>query len=94
MLIDFLIGFGAVNALPHYLFGRMNTGVLSLFGFSAKGNLCYSAFCLVLSLGLFAYKYGFGSIGEHMIYAGVMFVVVSYLVSWDFVDRYLRKRFE
>ncbi|NOZ38838.1 MAG: hypothetical protein GXP24_01260 [Planctomycetes bacterium] len=91
MLIDFLIGFGAVNSLPHYLFGRMNIGVLSLFGHSAKGNLCYAAFCLLLSLGLFAYKYGFNSIGEHMMLVGVLCVVFAYLVLWSFVNRHLRK---
>jgi len=91
MLIDFLIGFGAVNTLPHYLFGRMNIGVPGLFGYSAKGNLCYSAFCMVMSLGLFAYKYGFSSIGEHMMLVGVFWVVFAYLVLWDFINRYLRK---
>ena len=91
MLIDFLIGFGAVNTLPHFLFGRLNIGILSLFGFSAKGNYCYAAFCLVMSLGLFAYKYGFSSIGEHMMFVGVLWVVFAYLVLWDFINRRLRK---
>ncbi|MEM7164972.1 MAG: hypothetical protein AAF581_05870, partial [Planctomycetota bacterium] len=68
MLVDFLIGLFAVNALPHYLFGRLDTGVLSLFGFSAKGNLLYAGFCLTLSIGLFAYKYGLGAPSEHMIF--------------------------
>lgn len=31
MLIEFLIGLFAVNALPRYLFGRMNVGVPSFF---------------------------------------------------------------
>ena len=91
MLIDFLIGFGAVNTLPHYLFARMKIGVLSLFGFSPLGNYCYSAFCLVMSLGLFAYKYGFRVIGDHMMLVGVLWVVFAYLVLWDFMYRYLRK---
>ncbi len=91
MLIDFLIGFGVVNTLPHYLFARMKIGVLSLFGFSPLGNYCYSAFCLVMSLGLFAYKYGFRVIGDHMMLVGVLWVVFAYLVLWDFMYRYLRK---
>lgn len=91
MLIDFLIGFGAVNALPHYLFGRLNIGVLSLFGYSAKGNIYYAALCLVMSLSLFAYKYGFSSFGEHMIFVGTLLIVFAYLVLWGFINRYLRK---
>ena len=91
MLIDFLIGMGAINALPHYLFGRMKIGVLSLFGFNPRGNLFYAAFCMALSMGLFAYKYGFSSIGEHMWYAGELFVVWTYIIFWDLVNRYLRR---
>jgi len=92
MLIDFLIGLFAVNALPHFLFGRLNLGVLSLFGYSAKANLCYSAFCLVLSLGLFAYQHGYSTMSDHMMLMGALFVVVSYLVLWGLVNRYLRKK--
>ena len=91
MFVDFLIGFFAVNALPHYLFGRMNVGVLSLFGFGALGNLCYSALCLVISLALFSSKYGLGSLGEHMLFVGGLTVVLVYLVSWDLVNRFLRR---
>ena len=91
MVIDFLIGFLAVNSLPHYLFGRMKIGVLSLFGYSSIGNLCYSFLCLGIAAGLFAYKYGFGTLPEHMFLCGVLSVVFSYMLVWDLVNRYLRQ---
>ena len=91
MVIDFLIGLFAVNALPHYLFGRMNIQVLSLFGYSAKGNLCYAAFCLAVSVGLFTYQHGLQTIGERPTLVGVLFVVICYMALWDLVNRFLRK---
>jgi len=90
MLIDFLIGFFAVNALPHYLFGRMKIGILSLFGYSSIGNLGYSCLCLITSVGLFSYKYGLSSLSEHMILCGALFVVVCYMLVWDVVCHFLR----
>ncbi|MBK04494.1 MAG: hypothetical protein CL920_27645 [Deltaproteobacteria bacterium] len=89
MLLDFLIGLFGINALPHYLFGRLNVRILSLFGYSAKANYAYSALCFVLSLGLFSYKYGFSQWKQHTMYFGVLFVTLSFYVGWPFIDRFL-----
>ncbi len=91
MLTDFLIGFFVVNALPHYLFGRMKVGVLSLFGYSPAGNLCYACLCLAAAGTLFSYKHGLGSLGEHMILCGALFVVICYVLIWDIICRFLRR---
>lgn len=92
MLIDFLIGVFAANALPHYVMGRLDARVLGLFGYSSRGNIAYAIFCSAISLGLFHFKYGLGSISEHMILLGVLFVVGSYFFGWPIIDRYLRDR--
>lgn len=92
MLIDLLIGLFAANALPHYVFGRLDSRVLGLFGYSGKANLAYAFFCSFVSLGLFHWKYGLQSITEHGILIGVFFVVVSYYAGWAVIDRYLTDR--
>lgn len=91
MLLDFLIGLFAANALPHYLFFRFDPGILGLFGYSARGNLAYAFFCLVISLGLFHFKYGLASLAEHGMLAGVLVVVFSYFVGWPVINRFLTR---
>jgi ABC-type uncharacterized transport system permease subunit len=92
MLIDFLIGMFLANALPHYLFGRLRVGVLGLFGYSPRGNLLYGLLCISVATALFGWKYGFSleSLKQHMMLMGTAFVVLSYLLGWDVVNRFLR----
>ena len=92
MIVDFLIGLFLANAMPHYLFGRLQVGVLSLFGYTARANIAYGLLCFVAAAGLFGWKYGFSlaSLQQHMTLVGTAVVVVSYLLGWDVVNRFLR----
>lgn len=91
MWVDFLIGFFAVNALPHYLFGRMNSGVLGLFGFGPRANVAYAIFCLSVSVCLFLTQHSVTDWRNHMTFLGALTIVVAYLLTWDFIDRFLRR---
>lgn len=92
MFVDFLIGLFAANALPHYVFGRLDSRVLSLFGFSAAGSVAYAFFCTVVSLVLFHDKYGLDALLDHGVLLGVLFVVLSYYVGWPIISKFLIQR--
>ncbi len=79
-IIDFIIGVLLVNAMPHFIFGITNTKFLGLFGFSARGNIAYSALQFTACLILFHFKYGLSTILENGIFAGgIMVLILFYL---------------
>ena len=43
MLIDFIIGFALMNAMPHMLVGYGNIRFLGLFGYGNLPNIAYAA---------------------------------------------------
>ncbi len=92
MLIDFLIGLFAANALPHYLVGRFDGRILGLFGYGPKANMVYSFLCTAIALGLFQIKYGLDSLVEHGMLLGVFCVVFGFYAGWPIIDRYLRQQ--
>lgn len=79
-IIDFLIGLTLVNALPHFALGVWKGRMLGAFGFGDKQNIAYGALNTVISLSLFAYKYGLAGIVENEMYLGGLFVVVAYYI--------------
>jgi hypothetical protein len=86
-IIDFLIGLTLVNALPHFALGVWKGRMLSAFGFGDKQNIAYGFLNTAISLGLFAYKYGFAAILENEMYLGGLFVVVAYYVVGPTLNR-------
>lgn len=80
MLIDFIIGLTLVNALPHFVLGVWKRRMLTIFGFSSTANLAYGILNALISVTLFLFKYGWEGILERPMYAGGLFVVVSYLL--------------
>lgn len=90
MILDFLIGLFATNALPHFLFAKLDARVLSLFGYSPRANFAYSVFCLLVAATIYIAKYGFSALSQHMMLFGGVAVVFSFYVGWNFIDRFLR----
>ena len=84
MLIDFLIGFFLMNAMPHMVFGFTHVRFLSAFGYTGKANTGYAAIQTVVSLGLFLWKYGFEGFTEHGIFTGALTILVIYWITGRF----------
>ncbi|WP_146509857.1 hypothetical protein [Thalassoglobus neptunius] len=89
--MDFLIGLFAANAIPHFVFGRLDAGVLGLFGHSGRGNVLYSIVCVVIALTLFHMQHGLATLADHMILVGVLTIVASYWIGWPVIMRYLKR---
>jgi hypothetical protein len=83
-LIDFLIGFLLMNAMPHILFGLLKIRFFSVFGFSPQGNLGYGLLNVVMALTLFHIQYGIEALGRHGIVIGAGTMLLIYLVSGRF----------
>ncbi len=86
-IIDFLIGFTLMNAMPHFVLGVWKGRMLSAFGFGNTQNMAYGLLCFALSIGLFMYKYGFNKIFENGIYAGAVAILVIYFTTGWFWHR-------
>ncbi len=80
MLIDFIIGFLLLNALPHFVLGVYKMRILSLFGFSSIANMAYGILCFCGSLGLYLYTYGFSSMMEDGFMLGGIFICCAYFM--------------
>ncbi|MEW4487344.1 hypothetical protein AB1L42_04640 [Thalassoglobus sp. JC818] len=89
--MDFLIGLFAANAIPHFVFGRLDAGVLGLFGYSGQGNVIYSIVCVAISLLLFHIQHGLTNFADHMILVGVLTIVASYWIGWPVIMRFLKR---
>ena len=83
-LIDFLIGFFLMNAMPHMLFGLIGVRFISLFGFSAKGNIAYAFFNVTVALILFHIQYGLQEIFSNGIVIGALTLLLIYLITGRF----------
>ncbi len=83
-IIDFLIGFTLMNAMPHFLFGVLKIRFFSAFGFSPQGNIAYGFLNVAIALALFHGEYGFQSLPNHAIVIGACAMLLIYLVSGRF----------
>lgn len=92
MMIDFLIGVFAANALPHFVLGCVDAQVLGLFGYGARQNRLYGYFCAAVALLLFHVRYGLSTLLAQPMLLGVLFVVFSYFLGWPVIDRFLRRK--
>ncbi len=83
-LIDFLIGIFLMNAMPHMLFGLIRLRFLSLFGFSAWGNLLYSLVNIFAAGALYHHQYGINALKLDGISLGALAMLAIYLVTGRF----------
>jgi hypothetical protein len=91
-LIDFIIGVTLMNALPHFVLGVWQQRMLSAFGFGDNANIAYGLLNFIISVGLFAYKYGIEGIMENGIYAGASTLLVIYFITSSFLRKIFTKR--
>ncbi len=79
--IDFLIGFFLMNAMPHLIFGLIRLRFLSLFGFSAWGNLLYALVNVGIAGGLYDYQYGINALLQDGVALGGLAMLVIYAIT-------------
>jgi len=83
-ILDFLTGFFLMNAMPHLIFGIIRLRFLSLFGFSAIGNLLYAVVNVGIAGGIYHYQYDISSIQQDGILLGALAMLVIYLITGRF----------
>lgn len=84
-LLDFLTGLLLMNAMPHMIFGLIRLRFLSLFGFSALGNLLYAFVNLSAAVYIYHYQYHISSITQDGILLGAMAMLLIYLIAGRFM---------
>lgn len=88
-LIDFLIGFFLMNAMPHFVLGTWKGRMFSAFGFGDAQNIAYGLLQGVIALGLFLWEYGIAGLTENGIFVGALTILVIYFIT----GRFFFKRF-
>lgn len=83
-IMDFIIGALLMNAMPHLVLGIWKGRMFSAFGFGNRQNILYGFLCLLASISLFIYKYGFSSILDNGIYAGALTLLLIYFLTGKF----------
>ncbi|NQV41895.1 MAG: hypothetical protein HQ506_06030 [Candidatus Marinimicrobia bacterium] len=91
-MLDFLTGLFLMNAMPHMLFGIIRLRFLSLFGFSALGNLLYALVNLSIAGSIYHYQYHILSIKQDGILLGALVVVVIYAITGRFLVGYFQAK--
>jgi hypothetical protein len=90
-LLDFLIGFTLMNAMPHFLFGLLRVRFFSVFGFSSRENIAYGFLNVAIALVLFSIDYGISALMHQGIVIGALAMLLIYLVSGRFFYRLFQK---
>ncbi|WP_420644718.1 hypothetical protein [Candidatus Leptofilum sp.] len=88
-LIDFLIGFFLMNAMPHLLVGLFGIRFLSAFGYKPSANLGYALLNVIVALFLFHIQHGIQALPTQGILLGALALLFIYLVT----GRYFYNRF-
>ncbi len=83
-LIDFLIGFFLMNAMPHFVLGVWKARMFSAFGFGNLQNILYGVMNGVIATGLFLWEYGINGFMEQGIFAGALLILVIYYLTGHF----------
>lgn len=83
-ILDFLTGFFLMNAMPHLIFGIIRLRFLSLFGFSAIGNLLYALVNVGIAGGIYHHQYDITSIKQDGILLGALAIFVIFLITGRF----------
>ena len=84
-ILDFLTGFFLMNAMPHLIFGIIRLRFLSLFGFSAVGNLLYALVNIGVAGAIYHYQYVIISIKHDAILLGAMTMFVIFAITGRFL---------
>ena len=93
-ILDFLTGFFLMNAMPHMLFGIIRLRFLSLFGFSAVGNLLYALFNIGVAGAIYHYQYDIMSIKQDGILLGALAMFVIYAITGRFFVSFFQAKHE
>ncbi|MFT7584700.1 MAG: hypothetical protein ACI9EW_001121 [Cellvibrionaceae bacterium] len=83
-VINFLIGFFLMNAMPHWIFGITKTRMLSAFGFSPKANIAYSFLNVAFAAALFQFQHGLSQLMGNGIALGALAMLVIYYLTGKF----------
>ncbi len=90
-ILDFLIGFFLMNAMPHVLFGKLKIRFLSGFGFGDRANLAYAAASIVVVLVLFHIRYGIQNLLSNGIVLGAGTMILIYFLTITFFHNLFRR---
>lgn len=93
-LIDFLIGFFLMNAMPHFVLGVWGGRMFSIFGFGDKQNIAYGILNFLISTGLFLYQYGLDGIMANGIFTGALSILIIYLLTGHFWQKLFKEKTE
>ena len=80
-IIDFIIGFTLMNAMPHYVLGIWKRRMLSAFGFGNLQNMLYGILNFIISIGLYLYQYGLDHLLSNGIYLGAVTMLIIYFLT-------------
>lgn len=78
--INFFIAVLIANAIPHFIFGIARVRFLGLFGYSAKGNICYAFLQCIIAILLFSHQYGITTIYANPYVLGGLTVLFLYFI--------------
>jgi hypothetical protein len=92
-IIDFIIGLTLVNTIPHFVLGIWKGRMLSAFGFGNTANIIYGILNFLISISLFLFKYGMKGLQANGIYAGGLFVLVSYFIVGKLCYNHFHKKY-
>ena len=90
----FFTGFFLMNAMPHLIFGIIRLRFLSLFGFSALGNLLYALVNVLIAGGIYHYQYDIMSIMQDGILLGAFAMLVIYAITGRFLVGFFQPKYE
>ena len=91
-ILDFLVGFLLMNAMPHWIFGITKTRMLSAFGFSPQANIAYSFLNIAVALTLFHFQHGIQTLFSSGVAVGALaMLVIYYLTGKFFVNTFAEK---
>lgn len=93
-VLDFLTGFFLVNAMPHLIFGIIRLRFLSLFGFSALGNLLYALVNIAAAGAIYHFQYDILSMKQDGILLGALTIIVIYAITGRFFVSLFQPRHE
>jgi hypothetical protein len=86
-ILDFLIGFTLMNAMPHFVLGTWQGRMFSAFGFGNRQNLAYGLVNAAISLSLFLWRYGPQRLFASGIYVGAGTLLLIYFATGWFWHR-------
>lgn len=87
-LTDLFIGGLLMNAMPHLIFGLTKTRYLSLFGYSAAGNIGYAALQLVIAMVLFHIEHSISTLFNNGLVLGATGILFIFFLFGKFTVKF------